>query len=61
MIADNSSHSEQHRFFVKHMKPWLGRFFADLAKAKTAEFYKKVAQFGAAFIDLESTYLSMHR
>ena len=60
MIADAFSHSEQHRFFVKHMKPWLGRFFADLANAKTAEFYKPVARFGAAIIEMESTYLSMH-
>ncbi len=60
MITDGSSHSEQQRFFVKHMKPWLGRFFADLADAKTAEFYKPVARFGAAIIEMESTYLSMH-
>lgn len=60
MISDAFSHSEQHRFFVKHMKPWLGRFFADLADAKTADFYKSVARFGAAIIEMESTYLSMH-
>jgi TorA maturation chaperone TorD len=60
MIEESSSHSEQHRFFVKHMKPWLGRFFADLAGAKTADFYKPVARFGAAILDLESAYLSMH-
>ncbi len=60
MIADASSHSEQQRFFVKHMKPWLGRFFADLAGASAADFYKPVAQFGTAITDLESTYLSMH-
>lgn len=59
MIAESSSHSEQQRFFVKHMKPWLGRFFADLADAKTADFYKPVARFGAAIIEMESTYLSM--
>lgn len=60
MIADAYSHSEQHRFFVKHMKPWLGRFFADLANAKTADFYKPVARFGAAIIEMETAYLSMH-
>ncbi len=59
MIGDASSHSEQHRFFVKHMKPWLGRFFADLGNAKSADFYKPVARFGAAILDLESAYLSM--
>jgi TorA maturation chaperone TorD len=42
-----------------HMQPWLERFFADLGKARSAEFYRPVAQFGAAFLQLESAYLSM--
>jgi TorA maturation chaperone TorD len=41
------------------MQPWLERFFADLGKARSAEFYRPVAQFGAAFLQLESAYLSM--
>ena len=59
MINDASGLTEQQRFFEKHMKPWLGRFFADLGNARSADFYKPVAQFGAAFIDLEQAYLSM--
>jgi TorA maturation chaperone TorD len=59
MISDASSLSEQQRFFETHMKPWLERFFADLGKARSAKFYKSVALFGAAFIELESAYLSM--
>ena len=59
MISDASGLSEQQRFFETHMKPWLERFFADLGKARSANFYKSVAQFGAAFIELESAYLSM--
>ena len=59
MISDAASLSEQRGFFEKHMKPWLERFFADLGSARSAEFYKPVAQFGAAFIELESAYLSM--
>jgi TorA maturation chaperone TorD len=59
MIADVSSLSEQERFFDIHMKPWLERFFADLGNARSADFYKPVAQFGAAFIKLELAYLSM--
>jgi TorA maturation chaperone TorD len=42
-----------------HMQPWLERFFADLGQARSADFYKPVAQFGAAFLKLESAYLSM--
>ena len=59
MISDASSLSEQQRFFETHMKPWLERFFTDLGNARSADFYKYVARFGAAFIELESAYLSM--
>jgi TorA maturation chaperone TorD len=60
MISDATSLSEQQRFFETHMKSWLERFFADLGNARSADFYKIVAQFGAAFIELETAYLSMH-
>ena len=60
MISDASGLSEQQRFFATHMKPWLEQFFTDLGNAGSAKFYKSVAQFGAAFIELESAYLSMH-
>ena len=60
MIADASSLAEQKRFFDSHMKTWLERFFADLGNARSADFYKPVAQFGAAFIKLELAYFSMH-
>jgi TorA maturation chaperone TorD len=59
MITDAFSLSEQQRFFDTHMEPWLERFFADLGDARSAEFYKSVAHFGAAFIKLEQAYLSM--
>jgi len=59
MISDASSLDQQQGFFEKHMQPWLKLFFADLAKARSADFYKPVARFGAAFIDLEQAYLSM--
>ena len=60
MISEGSSLDEQRSFFEKHMQAWLGRFFADLDNARSADFYKSVAQFGAAFIELEQAYLSMH-
>ena len=59
MIVDDFSHGKQQRFYETHMQPWLERFFADLEKASNAEFYKDVARFGAAFLKLESAYLSM--
>ena len=59
MISDAFSLSEQQDFYEVHMLPWIGRFFVDLGKAKSASFYKAVAQFGAAFNELEKQYLSM--
>ncbi len=59
MISDAVDSAEQQRFFEKHMKPWLSRFFADLGDARSADFYRHVAQFGAAFLELEQRYLLM--
>ena len=59
MIVEAFSLPRQQAFFETHMQPWLERFFADLGEARSADFYKPVAQFGAAFLKLESAYLSM--
>ena len=59
MIADNVSLDQQQLFFAKHMQSWLARFFADLDKANSADFYRFVARFGVAFYSLEETYLTM--
>jgi TorA maturation chaperone TorD len=59
MIGDGFSLPQQQGFFETHMQSWLERFFTDLGQARSAEFYKPVAQFGAAILKLESAYLSM--
>ncbi len=59
MIGDGFSLTQQQGFFGTHMQPWLDRFFTDLGKARSADFYRAVAQFGAAILKLESEYLSM--
>ncbi|MCP4331458.1 MAG: molecular chaperone TorD family protein [Gammaproteobacteria bacterium] len=59
MIADGFSLSQQQSFFETHMQSWLERFFTDLGQAQSADFYRPVAQFGAAILKLESAYLSM--
>ena len=59
MIADGFSLQQQQGFFETHMQTWLERFFTDLGQARSADFYKPVAQFGAAILKLESAYLSM--
>ena len=40
--------------FEKHMAPWIGRFFADLERAETADFYRAVGTLGRVFIDIET-------
>jgi TorA maturation chaperone TorD len=60
IISEASGLPQQQVFFKTHMQPWLERFFADLGEARSADFYRNVAQFGAAFLKLEFAYLTMH-
>jgi TorA maturation chaperone TorD len=41
-------------FFQKHMASWIGRFFADLEKAKSADFYRRIGALGQVFISIET-------
>ena len=43
-----------HELFDKHLRPWIGRFFADLEIAETAKFYRAVGTLGRVFIEIES-------
>ena len=40
--------------FDKHLKPWAGRFFADLELAENARFYRHVGAIGRMFMDIET-------
>ena len=40
--------------FERHLSPWIGRFFADLERAKSADFYASVGALGRIFIDIEA-------
>lgn len=40
--------------FEKHMAPWIGRFFADLENAESADFYRRVGTVGRIFVDIEA-------
>jgi TorA maturation chaperone TorD len=40
-------------FFARHLRPWAGRFFADLEGAQAARFYRAVAALGRTAIDIE--------
>jgi TorA maturation chaperone TorD len=39
--------------FEQHLSPWIGRFFADLERARAADFYRHVGTLGRAFIEIE--------
>jgi TorA maturation chaperone TorD len=40
--------------FERHLAPWIGRFFADLERANSADFYRTVGALGGTFIDIET-------
>ena len=40
--------------FEKHMAPWIGRFFTDLERADTADFYRRLGTLGRVFMDIEA-------
>jgi TorA maturation chaperone TorD len=41
-------------FFEKHLAPWIRRFFVDLEKAESADFYARVGLLGRTFADIET-------
>lgn len=41
-------------FFERHLSPWIRRFFIDLERAKSADFYAMVGALGRTFIDIEA-------
>jgi TorA maturation chaperone TorD len=48
-----SAGSDQ-EIFEKHMAPWMGRFFSDLERAETANFYRSVGTIGRVLMDIET-------
>ena len=40
--------------FEKHLAPWIGRFFSDLERSPTAEFYACVGALGRTFMEIET-------
>ncbi|WP_135465987.1 TorD/DmsD family molecular chaperone [Crenalkalicoccus roseus] len=40
-------------FFARHLRPWAGRFFADLEAAEAARFYRAVGTLGRVTIEIE--------
>jgi TorA maturation chaperone TorD len=40
--------------FEQHLAPWIGRFFADLERAESSEFYRRVGSLGRVLIEVET-------
>jgi TorA maturation chaperone TorD len=49
----------ERELFEQHLKPWIGRFFADLERAETADFYRGVGMLGRVFIEIEADALAL--
>ena len=48
-------------FFARHLEPWAGQFFDDLAVAPSARFYRPVAEIGNLLIDIETRAFSLDK
>lgn len=46
----------QKGFYRQHLMPWAARFFADLAQAEAARFYRAVGRLGQVFMALENRH-----
>ncbi|MBR0669874.1 TorD/DmsD family molecular chaperone [Neoroseomonas soli] len=51
--------AEAEAFFGKHLRPWAGRFFADLEKAEAGRFYRAVGQLGRVAVEIEQAALGL--
>jgi TorA maturation chaperone TorD len=48
-----------HRFFERHLKPWIGRFFTDVAAQAATPFYRSVGELGEVFTTIETEAFAM--
>jgi TorA maturation chaperone TorD len=49
-----ASTDAQREMFEKHIAPWMGRLFADMENAETANFYQTVGALGRIFLEIEA-------
>lgn len=54
MGAFSSPAGTERELFENHLRPWIGRFFDDLQRAKSAEFYRAVGDVGHVFMMIET-------
>lgn len=44
----------ERQIFDKHIAPWMGRLFADMERADSANFYRHVGTLGRLFLEIET-------
>ena len=49
-----ASRDAQRLLFEKHIAPWMGRLFADMENAASANFYRPVGALGRLFLEIEA-------
>ncbi len=57
--ADDVDEQMERRFFACHLHPWATKFFKEVQKADSANFYKHVGCLGQSFMEVESHYLNV--
>jgi TorA maturation chaperone TorD len=59
-LADSGVSRESERdLFLAHLAPWIGRFFLDLERARSAKFYARVGALGRTFTEIETAAFSL--
>lgn len=48
-----------HEFFEVHLARWVRRFFVDLERAQSADFYARVGALGRIFVEVETEAFSL--
>ena len=62
LIAAGSSDAavqEQKKFFIEYLNPWYADFYAAVMASPNTNFYKQVATFTKAFLDVEAVSFEM--
>src|SRR5262245_62230610 len=54
LASTDSGAAAEQELFEKHLAPWMGRFFTDLERSRTANFYARVGALGRTFIAIET-------
>jgi TorA maturation chaperone TorD len=59
IVENTLSLREQSAFFTTYVGSWLPRFFHDLGRAESADFYRVVGRLGTLLMDVEQEYFAM--